>query len=493
MDKNTSTKIALADKASSNAIPVSTKNNDISCNMECKSSVDIRDEFSSTGLNQNPVEHEQDSLTAEGRTMEMFGANDSLNVSKDGSNKHLQCETLVEKGANESFVMVENDICHSSSNHGEPNISATFGGDGEGNSVEVKSSITAGALVKLEGINDINFCNDESATTSLKVQPLGKTNKSVLGGGYEHSEQAESQEKKQLQEKKNITPPPGFENVKMIGNPPPGFEHHLDFQKAIEQQHLETAVSGCEEGTLLECENMVNNMENQERKAELVKGSEEWGDSTKVTASGLDHYRSNLSKSGQDKALNKDTLTRQDPAEFERQANTDSSCLFRQSESENGKLQTDINGEETTENCNVSDRDNNNINTEPGLESEIPNEKVTHNSAGTEKAEALNKLRNASTNDDDLFEKHEETGNDDFFEKYEESKQKAEKKYVYFWRSKSCYSQWYKCSFEVDTRTFSSAEQFMMFKKAGTDAMLCMTIIDLSVCINVFNFCIYKY
>lgn len=38
--------------------------------------------------------------------------------------------------------------------------------------------------------------------------------------------------------------------------------------------------------------------------------------------------------------------------------------------------------------------------------------------------------------------------------------------YFYFWETKHPFSQWHKCSFEVDGNEFNSAEQYMMFEKA---------------------------
>jgi ribA/ribD-fused uncharacterized protein len=38
--------------------------------------------------------------------------------------------------------------------------------------------------------------------------------------------------------------------------------------------------------------------------------------------------------------------------------------------------------------------------------------------------------------------------------------------YYYFWETKHPFSQWHKCVFEVDTITFTSAEQYMMYSKA---------------------------
>ena len=38
--------------------------------------------------------------------------------------------------------------------------------------------------------------------------------------------------------------------------------------------------------------------------------------------------------------------------------------------------------------------------------------------------------------------------------------------YYYFWETKHPFSQWHKCSFEVDNVEFSSAEQYMMYNKA---------------------------
>lgn len=38
--------------------------------------------------------------------------------------------------------------------------------------------------------------------------------------------------------------------------------------------------------------------------------------------------------------------------------------------------------------------------------------------------------------------------------------------FTYFWASKSPFSNWYKCQFEVDGQKFSSSEQYMMYGKA---------------------------
>lgn len=38
--------------------------------------------------------------------------------------------------------------------------------------------------------------------------------------------------------------------------------------------------------------------------------------------------------------------------------------------------------------------------------------------------------------------------------------------YYYFWATKHPFSQWHKCSFEIDGVTFNSAEQYMMYGKA---------------------------
>lgn len=38
--------------------------------------------------------------------------------------------------------------------------------------------------------------------------------------------------------------------------------------------------------------------------------------------------------------------------------------------------------------------------------------------------------------------------------------------YYYFWETKHPFSQWHKCSFEIDGITFNSAEQYMMYGKA---------------------------
>lgn len=38
--------------------------------------------------------------------------------------------------------------------------------------------------------------------------------------------------------------------------------------------------------------------------------------------------------------------------------------------------------------------------------------------------------------------------------------------YHYFWETKHPFSQWHKCKFEIDNKTFTSAEQYMMFRKA---------------------------
>jgi ribA/ribD-fused uncharacterized protein len=38
--------------------------------------------------------------------------------------------------------------------------------------------------------------------------------------------------------------------------------------------------------------------------------------------------------------------------------------------------------------------------------------------------------------------------------------------YHYFWETKHPFSQWHKCSFEVDGKIFTSAEQYMMYEKA---------------------------
>lgn len=38
--------------------------------------------------------------------------------------------------------------------------------------------------------------------------------------------------------------------------------------------------------------------------------------------------------------------------------------------------------------------------------------------------------------------------------------------YTYFWASKSPFSNWYKCRFEVDGQSFTSSEQYMMYGKA---------------------------
>lgn len=39
--------------------------------------------------------------------------------------------------------------------------------------------------------------------------------------------------------------------------------------------------------------------------------------------------------------------------------------------------------------------------------------------------------------------------------------------YEYFWKEHSVFSQWYSCKFTVEEITYSSAEQFMMYQKAG--------------------------
>lgn len=39
--------------------------------------------------------------------------------------------------------------------------------------------------------------------------------------------------------------------------------------------------------------------------------------------------------------------------------------------------------------------------------------------------------------------------------------------YIYFWRSDSVFSQWYKSEFEVDGIKYICAEQYMMHQKAG--------------------------
>lgn len=41
------------------------------------------------------------------------------------------------------------------------------------------------------------------------------------------------------------------------------------------------------------------------------------------------------------------------------------------------------------------------------------------------------------------------------------------KLYKYFWKEQSVFSQWYSCTFTVDGREYSSAEQYMMHQKAG--------------------------
>ena len=76
-----------------------------------------------------------------------------------------------------------------------------------------------------------------------------------------------------------------------------------------------------------------------------------------------------------------------------------------------------------------------------------------------EKKRALEKVRYAHTNDDDFYP---DDGNGYFTEM-----KKANGKFVYFWRCEDVFSQWHKSKFEVDGRTFTSAEQYMMFKKAG--------------------------
>lgn len=38
--------------------------------------------------------------------------------------------------------------------------------------------------------------------------------------------------------------------------------------------------------------------------------------------------------------------------------------------------------------------------------------------------------------------------------------------YYYFWETKHPFSQWHKCRFEIDGKTFTSAEQYMMHEKA---------------------------
>jgi len=38
--------------------------------------------------------------------------------------------------------------------------------------------------------------------------------------------------------------------------------------------------------------------------------------------------------------------------------------------------------------------------------------------------------------------------------------------YYHFWETKHCFSQWHKCKFEIDNKTFTSAEQYMMYGKA---------------------------
>jgi ribA/ribD-fused uncharacterized protein len=38
--------------------------------------------------------------------------------------------------------------------------------------------------------------------------------------------------------------------------------------------------------------------------------------------------------------------------------------------------------------------------------------------------------------------------------------------YYYFWETKHPFSQWHKCSFEIEGRNFTSAEQYMMYGKA---------------------------
>lgn len=38
--------------------------------------------------------------------------------------------------------------------------------------------------------------------------------------------------------------------------------------------------------------------------------------------------------------------------------------------------------------------------------------------------------------------------------------------YYYFWETKHPFSQWHKCKFEIDNKTFTSSEQYMMYGKA---------------------------
>ena len=123
------------------------------------------------------------------------------------------------------------------------------------------------------------------------------------------------------------------------------------------------------------------------------------------------------------------------------------------------------------------------------------------------KAEALKKLRGCKTNDDEtagafyrksedeakvvlkekghskheekkkgrnrdgcnfltaIFKRHDSYEIDD---PYFAERTEAMKKYVFFWQSHDIYSQWHKSDFRVNKTTFNCAEQFMMYRKAGT-------------------------
>jgi predicted NAD-dependent protein-ADP-ribosyltransferase YbiA (DUF1768 family) len=58
----------------------------------------------------------------------------------------------------------------------------------------------------------------------------------------------------------------------------------------------------------------------------------------------------------------------------------------------------------------------------------------------------------------------EEDFEEDDFEKFHQ----AREKYVYFWKNNDIYSQWHRSDFYVHGKKFWNAEQYTMFKKAGT-------------------------
>lgn len=82
-----------------------------------------------------------------------------------------------------------------------------------------------------------------------------------------------------------------------------------------------------------------------------------------------------------------------------------------------------------------------------------------------EKQTALGKLREGQAYDDEDLEKYETFQNDNYDI---EGHNKAQEKYVFFWRSHDIYSQWNtQGKFYVHGQQFNCTEQYMMYKKAG--------------------------